>query len=589
MTTSIRENANLRPTGLGFATILALVLFFAAVQPGSANAAALLLEPEGRQYDIASAARILEDPSSELTIAQVSAPDMAARFRANNSPRISLTPNSCIWIRFSLRGCLSDHTTIMRWLLNVQATSLLHLDIYIPEAGTPGGYETIASGINGQADKMPYGLRTFVFSLWPAPGQTTTYYIRVHDQAPQIFRLSLLSPVALAESTTLASMFFGVIYGTLLALGIYNFFLFISLRENVYLLYVCYILSFVINLVLENGHAAALGIQILLPRFTWISLGSVIFFSAWFIRVFLNTKGNNPLIHKLLYATQALGALLSFAGTFGQYEVAARLSEIGGLFGPILAVVAGLFAWGRGYSPAKYLTLAYLVFLMGVVPYILWLMGLLPPEFPGDVVFCLAPALEAMLLSLALADRIRSLESENRALDRSRRNYQQASMTDQLTGLPNRRLFDQRFSNGLTHADNANQPLSLLVLDLDEFKKVNDTYGHSEGDKALRLLAEIMQGCARADDTPCRFGGEEFLLLLPDADADQATQVAQRIRGKLEQSSFETLAGQKVNITVSIGVAQARPHESMQDLFARADEALYAAKQNGKNQVRVSD
>lgn len=571
-----------------FGAVVCLFIL-ACVAPGQAGGGnTVFLEPDGSNYDLASASDILEDPAKALTIGQVSSPEMAAKFRANSSSKISLAPDSCVWVRFSIRGCRNNKGTVQRWFLDVNARSLLDLNIYVPEAGNPGSFREIASGTNNKADNESSSLCSFIFSLWPALDQNTTYYIRVQDQAPQIFSLSLLSSIALAEDATLNSLYFGAIYGILLAMAVYNFFLFISLREKVYLLYVSYILCFLLNLVLENGLAAPLGLQFLVPRFNWVSLGGVIFFSAWFIRVFLDTKGNNPLIHKLFYATQVLGAMLALGGAFGQYELAARLSEVGGLLGPILAVVAGIYAWGRGYSPAKYLTLAYIVFLLGVVPYILWLMGILPPEFPGGVIFCLAPSLEAVLLSLALADRIRSLESENRALDRSRRNYQQASMTDQLTGLPNRRLFDQRFAEGLNRAKSSGEDLSFLILDIDDFKKVNDTYGHGEGDKALKLLAGIIESCARSDDTPCRYGGEEFVLLLPKADAEQARQVAERIRQRLEQSSFDTLSGQRVSVTISIGVAQAGPDETMQSLFTRADEALYRAKQKGKNQVLLS-
>jgi diguanylate cyclase (GGDEF)-like protein len=127
-------------------------------------------------------------------------------------------------------------------------------------------------------------------------------------------------------------------------------------------------------------------------------------------------------------------------------------------------------------------------------------------------------------------------------------------------------------------------PLSLLMLDLDHFKQINDQWGHGVGDEALRLFADSVQCCLRTQDMAGRQGGEEFAILLPETAENVACHVAERIRARLEQTPVPTGTGHCA-MTVSIGVAEAREGDSMETLMHRADEALYAAKQRGRNRV----
>jgi diguanylate cyclase (GGDEF)-like protein/PAS domain S-box-containing protein len=152
---------------------------------------------------------------------------------------------------------------------------------------------------------------------------------------------------------------------------------------------------------------------------------------------------------------------------------------------------------------------------------------------------------------------------------------------DVLTGLPNRRQFindaDRIMSRSLRHGE----PLSLLLFDLDHFKRINDELGHVVGDSVLRQLAERMRQHFRSEDLPCRWGGEEFAVLLPVSTAQDAMQVAERLRDSISRASFE--ASSPLSITISCGVAQWQSEESLEQLISRADAALYAAKHAGRN------
>jgi diguanylate cyclase (GGDEF)-like protein len=160
------------------------------------------------------------------------------------------------------------------------------------------------------------------------------------------------------------------------------------------------------------------------------------------------------------------------------------------------------------------------------------------------------------------------------------------AVTDGLTGLYVHRHFQHRLEEEFTRSRRYDSPLSLLLVDIDHFKKFNDTYGHRTGDEVLRGVARLLQSCARCTDVVCRYGGEEMCLILPETDATGAAQIAERIRVKIEKHVFTGGNGEKLKVTVSIGVASF--HEGLATrgaLIERTDEALYRAKRAGRNRV----
>lgn len=159
---------------------------------------------------------------------------------------------------------------------------------------------------------------------------------------------------------------------------------------------------------------------------------------------------------------------------------------------------------------------------------------------------------------------------------------------DSLTGALNRRAIDQRLAGSFARAWEAQAPVAVLFVDMDHFKEVNDTYGHASGDECLRALSETMRQGLRPGDILGRYGGEEFLVLLPGRDLAGAMPVAERIRAGIERQPL-SCAGHAVAMTVSVGVAARRSHErSADEAVARADRALYAAKRAGRNRVEAS-
>jgi len=170
-----------------------------------------------------------------------------------------------------------------------------------------------------------------------------------------------------------------------------------------------------------------------------------------------------------------------------------------------------------------------------------------------------------------------------RALAESERRYKELSIVDELTKLFNKRYFNTHLKLEVERAGRHGQPLSLLLLDIDNFKHHNDTYGHADGDRVLARLGQVIAEAVRVSDIPCRYGGEEFTIILPAASGEQATVVAERIRAGFAGVIFQPTPQETVQKTVSIGVTQYRQGESGQSLLERADQNMYEAKQSGKN------
>lgn len=169
-------------------------------------------------------------------------------------------------------------------------------------------------------------------------------------------------------------------------------------------------------------------------------------------------------------------------------------------------------------------------------------------------------------------------------LERARR----LANTDGLTGLYNHRHLQERLSEEIQRAERYGRPLSLVMADLDHFKRFNDTYGHPRGDEVLIAVAGALRKLSRATDVVARYGGEEFTLILPETHLDQARGVAERTRECVEALALGDGKG-GAKITLSLGVAGYRPGSSKEELLTSADDALYRAKRAGRNQVRVAE
>ncbi|MEM6537414.1 MAG: PleD family two-component system response regulator [Pseudomonadota bacterium] len=196
-----------------------------------------------------------------------------------------------------------------------------------------------------------------------------------------------------------------------------------------------------------------------------------------------------------------------------------------------------------------------------------------------------------------LSARVATQIKRKRYIDYLRCSFEaslEMAVTDQLTGLYNRRYLASHLSAMFDRTSWTGQPLSVMVLDLDHFKSINDTYGHDAGDAVLQEFADRIRSSVRAIDLACRYGGEEFLVAMPDTEKKVAAMVAERLRDSVANSPVVLNGGRdEINVTVSIGIASTEDmsegEDSSQKLIKRADEALYSAKDGGRNRVIQSE
>ncbi len=176
------------------------------------------------------------------------------------------------------------------------------------------------------------------------------------------------------------------------------------------------------------------------------------------------------------------------------------------------------------------------------------------------------------------------LEVTHRELQSVLRQMEEKAVRDELTGLYNRHQFSETLHVQMNVAQGSQRPLGVLIMDVDHFKKVNDTYGHLAGDEVLRAFKGIPENCLRKADFLARYGGEEFVVLLPNTDYPTLVEVAERIRTFIGSLIFDDIA-KDFGITISIGATHYRDRETAEEMMERTDKSLYQAKNNGRNQL----
>jgi diguanylate cyclase len=187
-----------------------------------------------------------------------------------------------------------------------------------------------------------------------------------------------------------------------------------------------------------------------------------------------------------------------------------------------------------------------------------------------------------------LVDRLSTMEEETEKLRKCIEEERSKAYSDALTGIPNRMAFDERINEEYKRWQRYDNKLTLCLVDIDKFKGVNDTYGHKAGDIVLKTVAEKCASKIRNSDYFCRYGGEEFALILPETDLSAAITVAETLRESIERCSFQ-YGDKTVGITISCGLAQVKGKDTLDSVFKRADQALYKAKETGRNRCISED
>jgi len=495
-----------------------------------------------------------------------------------------------LWLRFKLTADqLRRHGDILeqRWANNVDVALFMQADEGASRSDK--GYVAIprmqVRGLLG-AVRLPLDPS---FQI-PDFSGTRVFYLRLQADGPTVLNLHLMDKAHFDRHRLLRVMSAALLIGVLLGLSVYSLFLMMGVGEASYAWYTLFLLSIALYVGVQMGVFVPLlpdVVQSLAPiQQSLLMVVFVALTAMMFMRRFLGTREHDRASDWTLRLLMVLAvvALPITLMTNGQW--AYRFGLLYG-FGAMLAIlVISLRAYLRGYRPALYVLVGKLFFTLAVVGYLLLLGGVLPYRWYLDMSIPMGAAVEAVLLSMGLALRIQEQQRKEAALRAEQGRLQRLSETDGLTGLLNRRTFDQRLAELIMKCERVGESFVLLLVDADHFKKLNDRFGHVKGDEVLLRLAKVMGENARRDDLVFRYGGEEFALLLPDTRGRDGYVIADRIRQRFALEQFE-LPG--CSSSVSIGVAEWRSGEREADLVRRADRALYTAKDQGRNRVVVHE
>ncbi len=488
-----------------------------------------------------------------------------------------------LWLRFKLTADeLRRHGDILeqRWANNVDVALFM-------QAGA--GYVAIP---RMQVRGLLGAVRLPLYPSFRIPdfSGSRMFYLRLQADGPTVLNLQLMDKAHFDRHRMLRVMSAALLIGVVLGLSVYSLFLMMGVGGASYAWYTLFLLSIALYVGVQMGVFVPLlpdAVQSLLPiQQSLLMVVFVALTAMMFMRRFLGTREHDrasdwTLRLLMLLAVVALPITLT---TNGQW--AYRFGLLYG-FGAMLAIlVISLRAYLRGYRPALYVLIGKLFFTLAVVGYLLLLGGVLPYRWYLDMSIPMGAAVEAVLLSMGLALRIQEQQRKEAALRAEQGRLRRLSETDGLTGLLNRRTFDQRLAELIMKCERAGESFVLLLVDADHFKKLNDRFGHVKGDEVLLRLAKVMEENARRDDLVFRYGGEEFALLLPDTSARDGVMIAERIR---QRFALEQFALPGCSSSVSVGVAEWRSGEREHDLVRRADRALYAAKDQGRNRVVVHE
>ncbi|NWG72865.1 MAG: diguanylate cyclase, partial [Parvularculaceae bacterium] len=467
----------------------------------------------------------LVDPGGRMSIAQAASPEAAGRYVVKQDNRMSLGfSRSALWLRFAL----DQAPTSGPWVLVVAAPWMDRIDLFLPDPQK--GWQRQSTGLQQPGGSVVVG--GFALAA-PADAPRSGYaYLRLESVLALNAGLRLWSRAELEHHILVGAYFFGGLYGIMLAMACINFVVFLTIRDRVNLLYVLYLISMIIHQFCLQGQILLLPMPFwpAVPALSLVVSAFVFFFGAAFCRAFLDAKVHAPAADRLLIGAQMAAAVLLVLALTNRLLWGTWLTHSLAVIGPLVAIAAGIRTIKRGYWPARIYLLAWLVLLIGIVGWGAWSMGWLDRLRPRHMTLTVAAALESCLLALALAERVRMVHLERRVLAQRERRYHQLSITDELTGLYNQRYFWNQLASELERAHELGQPLSLLLMDLDDFKGINDRHGHDAGDRILAGVGGLLRENVRPADTACRYGGEEFALILPGADASAAMEVAERVR-----------------------------------------------------------
>lgn len=590
---------------------------------GHASDAIVYLNPSHPSVSLGRQLRLLEDPSGNLTYSGAYQAAKAGAFRP-----VSQTPlqvgytNSAYWLYFVVVNTMDDASVDLynnRFFLSINYPLLDSIEFNLIKGDT---HITLVEG-----DLLPFGerllnLNIFAFPFTLAPGESAELLIRVQSTSSVLVPMRVETEAAFISNRFINNTLEGVYLGITLGLGLYNLFLWVSLRNRAYGYYVLMVITIMFFNTGITGFTyrlwpEATHFQQINPYFwSFASSITVVLFGM----EFLQTRVSTPRLHKVLQVLIGLAIVQIPLLWLVTTPMAAKMTVIQSSACAVVLLWAAATRLVKGFRPAIYYLLGQGSIIVSVLFTSITSQKLLPLYHLAPIILRWCSAFELVLFSVGLAGiihgerRLREqaqresseaqkalLESQikrnqdldelvkvrTQELESANEQLREMNTRDELTGLHNRRYLNENLDAEYRRALRENEPISVLMLDIDHFKAINDSFGHQFGDYCLqeagRRLRAVVQ---RPSDMAVRYGGEEFLVVLPNTSLESASKLGEKLRQAFAQKPFK-FEGQHCQVTLSVGVACDLPEAPDQHelLLRRADECLYQAKALGRNRV----
>ncbi|MBQ4879018.1 diguanylate cyclase [Pseudoalteromonas luteoviolacea] len=584
------------------------VLLFCYVQDLNAAESDLTLT-NGKYLNLSVGSQYLNDNNFGI-VDVLSLPQNHWRTNHVNNLNLGYTDQT-FWIRVDFVLPQNDKA----YLIEISYPVLDNLKLYLMQQDDVVSYAKLG-------DKQHFNDRiikhhNFILPIKKEAHGPLTLYIQVESTSAVQLPIRLWEQPEFYENDQLNTLFLGIYFGLMSIMVVYNIFMYISLKDETFLYYVVYVSAIIAFYFSLSG----LAFRYLWQGSLWWNDQSILFFlvaavlaGTFFIIKLLELQKNSLILYRGCLVISFVGICLLFASMYFNYGTMIRVIILYASVACAWGVITRTIKLFEGTHFSTYYSLAWNAALCGGLILAANKLNFLPNNWFTEHALTIGTSIEVACLSFAMAERINSerrkrfvtqarsmteirkanqrLETEvmnrTKELQTAYDKLKHISRIDELTQVFNRRSLNDALNTECLRAKRFGHSVSLLMIDIDHFKKINDTYGHQCGDKCIAHIADVLKKtCTRAGDVVARYGGEEFCILLPECNEGDAFELAELVR-KHTEASIVRFEDSVIKLTVSIGIAtrwgvDLEPHQ----LVKQSDMALYFAKQHGRNQVSL--
>jgi len=490
-------------------------------------------------------------------------------------PNFGITSDS-VWLKLTILNPTTKTLSRILWTESIWLDKIVLFKV--------NKEQRIATLVTTIGDDFPFSTRlndNRQLSLnYSFPPGETTFLINIINKDPSPLNFWVSNMKEFNSQNIKVTFSYGILYGAILSLLIYNLLMFLSIKESYHLYFSFYLFSFLIANLGYSGYA-----------FMWFWPNSPLFeqYVVLFLMVlygiagiifglnFLKLNISMPTFSSMLHRANALILLLFFIFALFDYHIGCAVIAFTYIpFFSVTMILIGFIALRQSNPSAKYFILATMTGAIGASITALTVAGALPFTYLGFRAVDIGVSLDVVLLAFTVAYKFRRSEE-------ARATAEFTANTDPLTLLDNRRAFNEKVSKLWLLGKREQSPSSVIIIDIDHFKKINDKYSHDAGDNVLINIAKILKIAVRDSDVLCRWGGEEFLIYLPETNEIGACRLADKIKSNLNAARFN-IDQTEIKVSASFGVAEKEnTDQQVGEVIKRSDKALYIAKGNGRN------